>query len=345
MSVITCHIDDDNVAGSASAPSGYGDFAAYDNTGSQYGATVMIASQEIDGTIDPEACGGGDDWWAASHFILNAAAPPAQTADLTLDGQAFNLTWRDEFDALSYDDWGNSTATWTVPPSNQFGQCAFVGSSGVPSVSDIVTDDGETVLRINANGQDWSSKTCRSLSIQAVSPRSGGDNGMNGYCQMNGYWEVRMKMPADVGTWSAFWLKTIESVQNGKDKHGELDIIEFWGGDNARYYINVHRHGTSAVSRTSPNTVNAPTGTTFPGDYHTFGVWIDGDEMRFYYDRQLQSVVTVDLSGNLAWLQNRCWFPVIDLAVTTSSPLLNEPPADPQYLYVDYVRAYQPRLN
>lgn len=70
-------LDDDNVAGSVTAPAGYSNLLAHDNTGlGSDNATVMIASYEkaTAGVEDPAAFGGaGTDAWRAITFALRPA--------------------------------------------------------------------------------------------------------------------------------------------------------------------------------------------------------------------------------------------------------------------------------
>jgi hypothetical protein len=71
-------LDDDNDASNVTAPSGYGDLLAHDNSGTPPpdNATTMIASLEkaSAGAEDPAAFGGtGTDQWAAVTFALRPA--------------------------------------------------------------------------------------------------------------------------------------------------------------------------------------------------------------------------------------------------------------------------------
>jgi hypothetical protein len=69
-------LDDDNVASSVTAPAGYGDLLAHDNTATGGNATTMMASLEkvTAGAEDPAAFGGsGTDAWRAVTFALRPA--------------------------------------------------------------------------------------------------------------------------------------------------------------------------------------------------------------------------------------------------------------------------------
>lgn len=69
-------LDDDNIASGSSAPSGYSNHLANDNSGNADNASTLIASMEkaLAGTENPAAFGGsGSDDWAAVTFALRPA--------------------------------------------------------------------------------------------------------------------------------------------------------------------------------------------------------------------------------------------------------------------------------
>ena len=80
-------LDDDKVAASVTAPSGYSNLLAHQPTSAD-NATIMIASKEVAsaGAEDPAAFGGpGNDAWVAVTFALRQAAggaPKTVTASL-----------------------------------------------------------------------------------------------------------------------------------------------------------------------------------------------------------------------------------------------------------------------
>ena len=73
-------LDDLDIAGAVTAPSGYSNvIAGQGGVGDGSSSTVMLASKEISGATDPAAFGGGgDDSWNACSFVLRpGGAPPA----------------------------------------------------------------------------------------------------------------------------------------------------------------------------------------------------------------------------------------------------------------------------
>ena len=286
-----------------------------------------------------------DRYDAGASEPLAMPSPPSSGPDLVLQGRSFNLTFNEEFDQLDISPWEAPLTRWTAPPTGQFGDAHFRSYANPDRPYTVQRIDGRNMLRIEAwaeasTGLPWSSGA-----IQTVQGRTWGDNGGNGFSQVGGYWETRMKLPPGAGCWPSFWLRSLEFVQNGKDKHGEIDIFEHWGGEPDAIYINVHRWGRHGQHYAPPgrNYVALANG-EFHQDFHRFGCWIDeaARQLKFYVDRVLQPDVTVDIGdkSKLAWLQGRSWFPVLSLAVD----LKNGTPPSPSYLLVDYVKAYKEKL-
>jgi hypothetical protein len=77
LRIVVGFLDDDDVAASVTAPTGYTNLVASDTgqASTTAGATVMIASKVAasTGAEDPAAFGGGDDEWVALHFALRPA--------------------------------------------------------------------------------------------------------------------------------------------------------------------------------------------------------------------------------------------------------------------------------
>ena len=77
-------LDDDDVAASVSAPSGYTNLLAEETGTAPSGATVMLASKEAGapGAEDPAAFAGGYDAWSAVHFALRPVASGGWTGKI-----------------------------------------------------------------------------------------------------------------------------------------------------------------------------------------------------------------------------------------------------------------------
>src|SRR4029077_3696401 len=98
---------------------------------------------------------------------------------------------------------------------------------------------------------------------------SGEINTFHTFSQTYGYFEMRAKVPAVYGLWSAFWLKR----ENG-DWPPELDIMEVLGRDPATLHVNLH---TKFNSPSAPGTGNISKSWPVPVPdtslaFHTYGV-------------------------------------------------------------------------
>ncbi|MBB6486255.1 glycoside hydrolase family 16 protein [Rhizobium lusitanum] len=233
-----------------------------------------------------------------------------------LDVSSMKVTFEDPFDTLSVSAWGPGTRWISHTPWNgDFGGARFSDPDGE---FPFAVQDG--MLRITA-ARD-SKGLWRSGLIASV------DHDGNGFAQQYGYFEMRARLPDGPGVWPAFWLI-------GKDRSkatAEIDVIEYYGDKPGAYSSTVHvwhkdgRHD-SAYSR-----INAFANAT-PSDLHTYGVKIDSDFMRMYFD------------GNLVWKtktlpeHRQPMYLLVDLGIVDG--ITKMAAADPSFMFVDYVRAYQ----
>ncbi|MDK4705746.1 glycoside hydrolase family 16 protein [Rhizobium sp. CNPSo 4062] len=253
---------------------------------------------------------------AALVSIMDVGIVRAGDTGDTLDVSSMTLTFEDAFNDLSISAWGPGTRWISHTPWNgDFGGARFSDPSG-----DFPFAIQDGMLRITA-ARD-SKGLWRSGLIASV------DEHGNGFSQQYGYFEMRARLPDGPGVWPAFWLI-------GKDRSkatAEIDVIEYYGDKPGAYSSTVHvwhrdgRHD-SAFSR-----VNV-FATANPADLHTYGVKIDSDFIRMYFD------------GNLVWKtkippeHRQPMYMLIDLGIVDGISKMAA--ADPSFMFVDYVRAYQ----
>ncbi|MEV7024261.1 glycoside hydrolase family 16 protein [Kitasatospora sp. NPDC093558] len=254
----------------------------------------------------------------------------------------WDLKFADEFDGTSLDrtKWSyqsGAEADWsTAPlgtgnPDNQqleFDQPANCTVSGgmldITAKPDDITSSG---------GKHYAWSSC----MINTSPS---------YAFRHGYTEIRAKLPAPKGFWSALW--TWSAPGANLPAHGETDAFEFYSDDHSRLHLTQHNPaGTRpdlppgftwpGITLPGPNPAGPnPAGTvhrpTFDpaADFHTYGVdiepwgtdwWIDG-RMVFHSSRTSNGPVNV----------------LLDNFVYSKIP----PAAGSQgHLLVDYVRSWQ----
>lgn len=186
--------------------------------------------------------------------------------------------------------------------------------------------------------------------------------------QTNGRFEASMKMPDRyaMGAWPAWWL-----LPEGLSwpVGGEVDIIEWYGGDNGHFQhsapgnpssmASTYHYGYSAGmdassydrdSRWYPNTTDftAPI-IDFSAGFHTFGVEVNATAIRFYVDMvtsfvlPLPTLCVSDVGfewGRSPYLPWAPLYGIINLAVlpntNTTWWLTNK-----ATLLVDWVRAFE----
>ncbi|WP_295808376.1 glycoside hydrolase family 16 protein [uncultured Nitratireductor sp.] len=233
---------------------------------------------------------------------------------LTMD--AMRLSFNEDFSSLDVSAWGPDTR-WIAhtPWSGDFGGARFADPG---ERSPFRIEDGN--LRIEAKRDaegDWQSGL-----LASVDPKG------DGFAQQYGYFEMRARLPEGPGVWPAFWLI-------GKDRSkftAEIDVIEFYG-DKPDGYSSVvhvwHRDGRH-YSRFNRNPVFKEAS---PGDFHTYGVKIDRDWIRFYFDRAfIWKTETQEEHRQPLYI-------LLNLALV-DGPTKDAAP-DPSHMIVDYVRAYR----
>ncbi|MDJ1461953.1 glycoside hydrolase family 16 protein [Nitratireductor sp. GZWM139] len=249
--------------------------------------------------------------------MLKASAndEPGTEAD-RLDINAMRLSFDEDFTSLDVSAWGPGTR-WIAhtPWSGDFGGARFADPGQRTPFS---IEDG--MLKIEAKRDpegDWQSGL-----LASMDPKG------NGFAQQYGYFEMRAQLPDGPGVWPAFWLI-------GKDRSqstAEIDVIEFYG-DKPDGYSSVvhvwHRDGRH-YSRFHRNNVFED---ARPGDFHTYGVRIDRDWIRFYFDR------TFVWKTKTQEEHRQPLYILLNLALV-DGPTKDEAP-DPSHMIVDYVRAYR----
>ena len=251
-------------------------------------------------------------------FAAIAGIPAAHAGD-TGDGLelgAMTLTFEDNFDNLSVSPWGPGTRWIAHTPWNgDFGGARFSDPKGdFP----FAVEDG--MLRITA-ARD-AKGAWRSGLLASV------DNKGNGFSQQYGYFEMRARLPDGPGVWPAFWLI-------GKDRSkstAEIDVIEYYGDKPGAYSSTVHVWHKDGRHDSDYARIKV-FGAASPSDMHSYGVKIDSDFIRMYFD------------GAMVWKtkvleeHRQPMYMLVDLGIVDGVTKMVA--SDPSFMFVDYVRAYQ----
>jgi beta-glucanase (GH16 family) len=161
-----------------------------------------------------------------------------------------------------------------------------------------------------------------------------------------GHVEARIKVPKGVGTWPAFWMlgesfeEEAEDPANRWPNVGEIDIMEYVGREPDLVLGTIHGPGYAGAGGFSTwNRLDYDVG----DDFHTFAVDWDEEGIRWLFDGDVFADKTRDVVGDREWVFDQPFFIILNLAL--GGTLGGAIPLDtefPQYLYVDYVRVYQP---
>jgi len=241
---------------------------------------------------------GGTD--AGSGIDSGALNPPGWT-----------LVWSDEFDGPSLD-----TNAWTLGTGNPW------SSSEVAyySADNLIFENGALVIEAREqriNGRNYSSAKIDTHGKKTFT---------------YGRFVARIKMPAVVGLWPAFWLL---GTVGAWPANGELDIMEA-RGRLPKEIVGCAYWGADGGTQLSPTTYTFPGAEDITG-WHEYALeWTAQD-------------ITWTVDGNvfktLPWQKpfDTPFFVNLDLVLGGSFDGFKLPPANmtPQRMYVDYVRVYQ----
>eukprot|EP00347_Sterkiella_histriomuscorum_P018297 403346046 len=150
-----------------------------------------------------------------------------------------------------------------------------------------------------------------------------------------GKFEMRAKLPQGQGMWPAFWLLG-ENIGNvGWPACGEIDIMELVGKDPQNVYASLH-----APSYDTTRGYHLDQG--FAGDFHTYGVNWQPEQIDFYVDGNTYLSVNKNQSGGHWPFTDGKFFIILNLAVGGFWP--GNPDGSthfPQQYVVDYVRVWE----
>ncbi len=152
---------------------------------------------------------------------------------------------------------------------------------------------------------------------------------------VNGYAEIRAKIPEGDGLWPAFWLLNAYYV----GRLPEIDIMEIVGESPNIGYHTFHRSaddGTPLADQYTSSHGSSSTG--YSDDFHTFGVRWEAGKITWYVDGAVVGTYN-EPEENRAY---QLMYVIANLAVGGN---FNSQPVDPSKLpaeyVIDYIRVYQ----
>jgi beta-glucanase (GH16 family) len=269
------------------------------------------------------------------HAVIAAATVLALVAaigtTLIASAAAAAPTWSDDFDGPAGS--APDPAKW-VRETGGSGS----GNNELQYYTDGASNaalDGQGHLVITARRENPAGYQCWYGDCRYTSARL---NTAERFTQMYGRIEARIKIPRGQGIWPAFWMLGDNIGSVGWPASGEIDIMENIGSEPNLIHGSLHGPGYSGGSSLSGG---YDAGRPFADDFHTYAVDWAPDAVTFSVDgNQYQRRTPADTRGN-AWVFNRPYFLILNLAVGGNWP--GAPDAGtvfPQQMVVDYVRVH-----
>ena len=190
-----------------------------------------------------------------------------------------------------------------------------------------------TAKRIVEGSAQW--EKCISCKFSSARIKTQGKIGFK-YGRM----EARIKMPAGIGTWPAFWMlgANLESV--GWPESGELDIVEARGADPTIVFGTAHGPGYNGSEGTqygSTAFANAP----LSAGYHVYAIEWSKNSVNWYFDDQLYLRMTPASVSPREYVFNREFFLILNLAMGGQFTGEIDPNLTSAQMSVDYIRYYK----
>ena len=260
--------------------------------------------------------------------LLGAGWNPATSAPVS-DG--WELVWQDEFDGPGLD-----SANWNIvrmpDPYNNELQYYPDRPANSPDANVRVKDG---TLIIEARREDFEHRKFTSARLNTKGKRE----------FLYGRFEARMKLPAEVGVWPAFWMLGGNIDEVGWPACGEIDIMEGKGRLPNWTSGALHRGPDPAGNKITSAEYELPEG-DFHSDWHVFAVEWEPEQLRWYVDDVLFQTVDKPADVDPAYWpfdHGHPFFLLLNLALGGWFDNPHMPPDDlePQHLVVDYVRVYR----
>lgn len=146
--------------------------------------------------------------------------------------------------------------------------------------------------------------------------------------------ECRAKLPADAGTWPAFWMLGDNLTTAGWPACGEIDILEHKGNDLNKIYVALHYPGRSGGNAVSASFLKS----NVTSEFHTYGCVWSPETIQFIYD----GTVLFSTGNNPSTMPfNQKFFILLNLAMGGTFGGTVDPQFTTAQYEIDYVRVYR----
>jgi hypothetical protein len=263
-----------------------------------------------------------------SRYLVFAATPAAPGASSVPPG--YHLTFEDNFSTLSISDHNNSRTKWythtvqcclndTSAPSTPTFMAGINDPPGQDPYS--LIPGGGLDIRLQKHNGAWYSGVLATV-----------DSNGSGFSQQYGYFEMKAKFPAAIGSWPAFWLLNSVALSQHAPA-GEIDVVESYMF--APQYINITLHDWTPPGTTPAHHLSKVA--DLSDGFHTFGMLWTASTMSFYCDGELLYTTPTPA------IMHQPYYPIVDLGLGGGWPTDKMP--DHADLEIAYVRVYAPDVN
>lgn len=254
---------------------------------------------------------------------------------LILTGAAFGqtedwkLVWSDEFNGSSLD-----RSKWACEV-NAFGGGNHELQIYTDRRENVRVEDGRLILEARRDHAELLG-TSREYSSGRIRTKHRGDWK---YCRV----EVRARLPAGQGLWSAIWMLPTDDVYGRWARSGEIDIMEFKGQEPDTVWGTLHYGDGWPDNTHSGSTWKLPQ-SGFHDDFHVFALEWEEGEIRWYVDGKLWQTQSRwhSAAGEFPAPFDQRFHLLLNLAV--GGGFLGNPDETtpfPAQMQVDWVRVYQ----
>ncbi|HWT66000.1 MAG TPA: glycoside hydrolase family 16 protein [Terracidiphilus sp.] len=273
-------------------------------------------------------------------FVAGAAAavakqrPSSTGANMpAAPSQSWKLVWHDEFSGP--DGSQPDPSRWTlVTGGSGFGNAELQTYTDRPLNAHL--EKGNLVITAMKESYTASDGIARAYTSARMQTKQHFD-------AQYGRIEARIKVPAGVGLWPAFWMMGSNVDIVGWPECGEIDIMENIGKEPGAVHGTLHGPRYSGEYALTGG-YHLPQGQRFSDRFHRFSAEWEPGVIRFYVDGQLFETQNTDsIPYYKRWAFDHPFYLLLNLAVGGHWP--GDPTADtvfPATMLVDYVRVYSP---
>lgn len=261
-----------------------------------------------------------------SLFLLPALALAAEPAPLNADG-AWRLVFADEFDVERLDTEHWTTCYWW----NKDG-CTNLGNKELQWYRPENVSIADGVLRLEARPEKVRGFEGRMFSYTSGMVTTGRDYDElprpSRFHFRYGHVEVRAKLPAGKGLWSAIWL-----LPETRESRPEIDIMEVLGDSLTTLRLHYH-YKRGETKESAGEDVKTP---DLSKDWHIYGLTWDADRIAWFIDGK-----EVWRYTDAATISSEDMYLLINLAVGGEWPgAPSKKTKFPAEFLIDYVRIWQ----